>query len=270
MKLKKQEFRALYIQCLNDILQIRPIDQQLKDVLAIYEYGYKDYNFRYYLERSWIRAWQVYKLLPDNIDNKTIKILDIGSFFGNFALCFKRLGYDVTADEVYSYYGNTFVKLRAFLEQERIKVLDEDFTMSLPETLLQDKYDVILCLAVLEHLAYSPELLFNNIKKVMALNGCLILEVPNLAYWCKRMQLLRGISVLTPIEFIYKSKTPYMGHNHEYTEQELKSLSQLVGLHIEQFVFYNYSLATLTAKLINAPGVLFNNCKEIIAVKFKR
>ena len=44
MKISQQEFKKVYFSSLQEILKIRPIDQHLKDVLAIYDYGYKFYK----------------------------------------------------------------------------------------------------------------------------------------------------------------------------------------------------------------------------------
>jgi len=273
MKISKKEFKKIYFKALQDIIGTRPLNQELKDLLAIHQYKYKHYDFMSYLEKSWFRAWQVYNFLPDRENSNQIKILDIGGFFGNFSLCFQRLGYKVTLAEAYDYYSGAFDELKHFLEKEGVEILNKDFTSLMPLEEVTEKHDVVLCLAVLEHLAHSPATILNNIKNSLLAEGYLILEVPNIAYWYRRMQLLRGESVLPSIESIYKSKEPYMGHHHEYTKREIDELAKLSGFQIEKINFYNYSLgsdfsSTIIKSLI-LPAYLFKSCKEIILVKLK-
>jgi len=267
MKINKKKFRAIYYQCLEDILAIRPVNGELKDILAIHDYDYKYYDVENYLEKSWTRAWEIYKLLPDVSEKQKIQILDIGSLFCNFSLCFKRLGYEVVAVDAYKYYGDIFNKLIEFLIQEGVMVNNIDFTVPLSAERQKDKYDVILCLAVLEHLAHSPKSLFENIKQVLAPNGSLVLEVPNIAYWPNRIKLMAGQSILSPIRTIYQSEPPFTGHHHEYTANEIRDLASLSDFKLEKMVFYNYSVSSIIYKLLYFPANLFDSCKELILAK---
>jgi len=271
MKISQQEFKKVYFSSLQEILKIRPIDQHLKDMLAIYDYGYKDYDLINYLEKSWFRAWQVYNLLPDPNRQHEIKILDLGGFFGNFSFCFQKLGYKTTITDVYDYYQGVFDNLKNFLQGQGIKIMNRDFTALIPIEELSEKYDVILCLAVLEHLAHSPAALLYNIKNSLKEDGSLILEVSNITYWYKRLQLLQGGSILPSVESIYKSKEPFIGHHHEYTKGEIEKLATLSGFEIEKMIFYNYSVNPLFFVIhpIFMPAYLFKSCKEIILAKLK-
>jgi len=267
MKINKKEFKKTYFKCLEEILAIRPIDESFKKIVAIHDYDYQNFDFFYYLKQSWIRAWEVYKLLPDNTSKKKIKILDIGSFLGNFALCLKRLGYDVTIAETYDYYKNAFDELKLFLENEGLKVLNLDFTAILPKENFKEKYDVILCLAVLEHLGESPQQLMSNIRGFLNQDGVVLIEVPNIVYWPNRIKLLIGKSILPSIKSIYISEFPFMGHHHEYTIKEIKLLAQISGFKIKHITCYNYSVNSLLETILNLPILFFNSYKEIIMVK---
>ena len=269
MKINKKEFKKVYDSCLHDILITQPLDMEFKKKISIHERSYLNFGFKYYLERSWIRCWNVYKLLPEiSSEDKKIKLIDIGGFFGNFSLCFKRLGYDVSLAEVYDYYGDSFDNLRKFLEKEGIQIIDIDMTFPLKSN-FNEQYDAVLCLAILEHLANSPKTLFKNIKKILSKKGLLLLEVPNLAYWPNRMKLFKGQSILPSIETIYKSKTPFTGHHHEYVREEIIKLAQLSSLELDQLVFYNYSLNSFISKIRHFPAYIFNDCKEIILARLK-
>lgn len=266
MKVNKNKFKEVYLSCVKDILKVRPIDAEFRELLAKTNYAYLNYNFENYLEKSLKRCWYVYQFLPS--PESDFSLLDIGGFFGNISLCLKRLGYKVTLAEVYDYYGNCFGNLVEFLSQEGISIINRDFTVSLPEKF--EQYDAVLCCAVLEHIAHSPKVLLENIKKSLKKDGIFILEVPNIAYWSKRINLLRGRTILPPIDIIYKSGIPFMGHNHEYTKKEIEILADLAGFSIQKIIFFNYSMVNSFINIIfNLPAFLFNSCKEIILVSLK-
>ena len=67
--------------------------------------------------------------------------------------------------------------------------------------------------------------------------GFLLLETPNLTYWPNRVKLLKGESILPPIETIYKSEIPFTGHHHEYTIKEIKSLAEITGFNLVKITF---------------------------------
>jgi 2-polyprenyl-3-methyl-5-hydroxy-6-metoxy-1,4-benzoquinol methylase len=57
--------------------------------------------------------------------------------------------------------------------------------------LVSEKYDVILCAAILEHLT-NPELALERLSNLLAEDGVLIAGLPNVAHWSIRWSLLRG------------------------------------------------------------------------------
>ena len=101
----------------------------------------------------------------------------------------------------------------------------------------------ITVMAVLEHYPHSLKTLIENVKRITAENGRLYFEAPNIAYWPKRMGLLKGQTPLAQLADIYQSDEPFIGHHHEFTLAEMRDLSRLSGLKIVAEDFYNYSLA---------------------------
>jgi 2-polyprenyl-3-methyl-5-hydroxy-6-metoxy-1,4-benzoquinol methylase len=69
------------------------------------------------------------------------------------------------------------------------KVFIYDLENGLPE--IDQKYDVILCSHVIEHIAY-PEKLLSDIKKVMHDNSVLIIALPNFLGYKTRFKILLG------------------------------------------------------------------------------
>jgi len=119
------------------------------------------------------------------IYSSPIKILDIGC--GHNCELFKyKQGED-------KYFGCDFY------DQINIKI-DKYQKINLNEEKLSDKYknekfDVIFCGEVIEHL-FSPDSLLEEIREFMHKDSILILSTPNLGYYANRILLLFGISPL--------------------------------------------------------------------------
>lgn len=142
--------------------------------------------------------------------------------------------------EKYEYYAGGFDRIKSYLDRLGVTIFDADPVLA--ATNLPASFDVVSCMALLEHLADSPRVLFENFRRLLRSGGGLILEVPNLAYWHKRKALLKGETVLCHIESIYRSEVPFIGHHHEYTRSELEWILRTAGFCIERFDSHNYSL----------------------------
>jgi len=112
-----------------------------------------------------------------------IKILDIGCGYNCELFKYKR--------KEDKYCGCDFY--------DKINIEINDYQkINLNEEKLSDKYkgekfDVIFCGEVIEHL-FSPDSLLDEIKALMHKNSILILSTPNLGYYLNRIMLLFGIS----------------------------------------------------------------------------
>jgi SAM-dependent methyltransferase len=142
--------------------------------------------------------------------------------------------------EAKTYYSRAFDPLFSFIEQQDVEILDyEPFS---PDADLSRTFDGVTAMAVLEHFPHSPRLFMDNVRSLVETGGVVYLEVPNIAFWPKRLRfLLHGSSPLTPLEEIYDSEIPFIGHHHEYTLGELRALTRLSCLEIVEEQQYNYS-----------------------------
>ena len=116
---------------------------------------------------------------------KPINILDVG--------CGKNCLLSKYKEKEDKYFGCDFYN-------EINEKIDGYLSIDLNEEKLSDKYkdekfDVIFCGEVIEHL-FSPDSLLDEIKELMHDNSILILSTPNLAYYANRIMLLFGISPL--------------------------------------------------------------------------
>jgi len=103
------------------------------------------------------------------------------------------------------------------------------------------RYDVVLFMGVIEHIADSPRKLLKILNDCLKPGGFLILDTPNLAYLPNRRRLNRGQSPYTPIEQQFETESPFEGHVREYTASELHWMLNRSGFDVVRTEFFNYS-----------------------------
>jgi len=137
-----------------------------------------------------------------------LKLLDIG--------CGKNaeLGNYIIKDDYYfacDFYDTIDVKIGNYTKVD----LNED---NLSEVYDNQKFDVIFCGEVIEHL-FSPDNLIEEIKKIMHSESILILSTPNLAYYLNRILLFFGISPL----YLENSSEVKLGRKFKFLGQYNKT-----------------------------------------------
>jgi 2-polyprenyl-3-methyl-5-hydroxy-6-metoxy-1,4-benzoquinol methylase len=198
---------------------------------------------------------------------RDLRLLDVGGFMGAFPLALRRIGAEVALTEKYDYYYGAFDPIRDLLADAGVQVLDVDFTEPLgaSET---GRFDAVFNMAVAEHLAHSPRPMMDNTRAVLVESGRLLLEVPNLAYWPRRMALLRGETVHPPLPDVYVADPPFTGHHREYTEADLRELHELAGFTVHDLVTLNYTPhwppPTGPAKLMTIPRRRLRSARELL------
>jgi SAM-dependent methyltransferase len=181
------------------------------------------------------------------------RLLDYGSYFGNFSLMFARAGFSVDAADQYRGYGHAFDGPLRLLAEAGVRLLDFD-DVGYDLAAAAPPYDVVLCMGVIEHIPGSPRPLVQTLNRVLAGGGLLVIDTPNLVHLYNRQKFARGESVLPEIEARYRTELPFEGHHHEYTIPELVWLLRRIGHHrisVEAFNYSSYALGTLTARDIS-------------------
>ncbi len=92
---------------------------------------------------------------------------------------------------------------------------------------VSDRYDVILCAAILEHLT-DPELALRRLRRLLADNGVLIAGLPNVAHWSIRWSLLRGRWDYEDYGILDRT------HLHFYTRKTAREMLERAGYAINQ------------------------------------
>lgn len=79
-------------------------------------------------------------------------------------------------------------------------------------------FDLVLMLEVIEHIPLDPLIVFTKVKRVLKVNGLLIISTPNFLRFDNRVHILFGKSVLSLTNFDPERGT---GHFREYTMDDL-------------------------------------------------
>lgn len=114
-------------------------------------------------------------------------------------------------------------KAREYLRHVCVGSIDDDAVFSN----LSEKYDVVLCAAVLEHLA-GPRLALQRLRDLIAEDGILIASLPNVAHWSVRWALLRGRWDYAEYGILDRT------HLHFYTLQTAKEMLESAGYAINR------------------------------------
>jgi 2-polyprenyl-3-methyl-5-hydroxy-6-metoxy-1,4-benzoquinol methylase len=238
-----RDFDLIYQKAVESVWQYWTPEMQ--NELATHCSGWRQgaFDFKRYLEASAIRYYYAYVAI---VEENPHHICDIGSLWGVFAVTLKSLGYDVTVTEALQYYSDGFQPLFEYIAARGIIIKNYDPFQK--NSILPEKFDFITAMAILEHYPHSLKDFMDNVTAMLSPKGVLYLEVPNIAYWPKRIDLLLGRSPLPDVKDIYFSKIPYIGHHHEFTMEEFKDLAELSGLSVLREGYYTYSENPLTIK----------------------
>jgi SAM-dependent methyltransferase len=241
MRIDADDFRRAYRRAVEDVLPYFDRERLKKVAAHNPGWGPDRHDIRAYLRASEQRYVHALGLI-DESDGAVVersRILDVGGFFAAFPLALARLGCPVTLSEKYAYYYGAFDDLRGMLEHEGVQVWDEDLTEPMPPR--DERFDVILAMAIIEHLHSTPKPLMDNVTRLLSDSGKLVLEVPNIAYWPKRLGALLGGSVHPPLRDVYEAAVPFTGHHREYTIDELRDLVAWSGLDLCGERAFNYT-----------------------------
>jgi 2-polyprenyl-3-methyl-5-hydroxy-6-metoxy-1,4-benzoquinol methylase len=174
------------------------------------------------------------------------RLLDYGSYFGNFALACRAFGYDVVAADGYVEYGAAFDGVRRALEDAGIQIAD--FSRDGHELRGHDHFDAVVALGVIEHVPHTPRPLLESLDRLLTPGGALVLDTPNLGYLYTREKLARGDSIFTPIEQQFYTEVPFEGHHREYLPREVHWMLEAIHhreIEIETFNYSVYALGTV-------------------------
>lgn len=273
MSTNENAFAREYQRAVTDVLPF--VTRQLQEQLAEHDPGLHPdvFDFENYLRRSsgrYVRAVRMFDRQP--LGTKP-RMLDVGGYLAAFPLALARLGMSTTIAEAYDYYEGSLDPLRDYVVSQGVRCWNVDFTQDLGAEPFPT-FELVTNMAMIEHIAGSPKQLMGNLRSATSAKGFLVLEVPNIAYWPKRRQALRGESIHPPLRSIYDAEQPFLGHHHEYTVGEVGELLAWSGFDQLEVETFNYSISprdggNLLGRAVNLarfpwPAVWFERCREVI------
>ena len=160
---------------------------------------------------------RVLELLPSD---KNLKILDAGCGIGNLI---KRLLED------------GFKNITGLDMEDSLKIKNPFIKADLnKELMLNEKFDVIICQEVIEHLE-NPRHLLRELKKILRKDGIMILTTPNIFYWKARIYYpLKGI-----IWGFREEDYKVSGHITPITKYDFKRICNEENLRLIQITYNN-------------------------------
>jgi 2-polyprenyl-3-methyl-5-hydroxy-6-metoxy-1,4-benzoquinol methylase len=211
------------------------------DQLAKQSPSLKGYDWTNYLRCSQCRIVRFHRALAQHLPAGA-RVLDFGSYFGNFGLALTSAGFRVDAIDSYATYGDALA--RAVDLQRSIGISIHDFSKVGYDLagLAPHSFDAVVCAGVIEHMAHTPRLLLESLTRVLKPGGIMVMDTPNLAYLYKRLALLDGRSVFPPIADQFYTQIPFEGHHREYVVSELEWILKAAGHEVLSVEVYNYSL----------------------------
>ncbi|MFC5284375.1 class I SAM-dependent methyltransferase [Pedobacter alpinus] len=175
-----------------------------------------------------------FEIILNWLRNKDLKTaLDIGPSFLSELLYPKfqhhlyLMGFDSENSLGGHLVSNTIIKKTNFIAQD-LNFLDTHK--------ITEKFDLIICAEVLEHLYTSPNKLFRNLFSLINKEGYLIIQTPNAVALRKRLLMVFGKN---PFE-IPRENLENPGHYREYTLKELKTMALKSGFTIDTVIQDEY------------------------------
>lgn len=202
--------------------------------------GLQGFDWDNYIRLSLVRMMRVGRCLRD-FGRPGQRVLDFGSYFGNFSLFARRLGFEVDAYDAYSAYSPALDEEVDALRKAGVTILDRTNNEGLLKS-LDRKYDFILCLGVIEHIPHTPKGLMTDLVSILNPGGHLLIDTPNIAYVYQRKKLLSGISVHPSIGIQFNTPLPFEGHHREFTLAEVEYMLSEIGLEVVSTDCFNYSI----------------------------
>jgi hypothetical protein len=130
-------------------------------------------------------------------------------------------------------------------------------------------------MGVIEHLPHTPRILLENIYSNLSSGATFFLDVPNLFYSANIAKFFRGIHIQQPIQTVYESGIPFVGHHREYNVSDLRFVLERSGFEIHKIDQFNYSTNDYFRFLLGLGGPVlflaqFKPFKEVIFVESRK
>jgi SAM-dependent methyltransferase len=160
------------------------------------------------------------------------RVLDVGAQNGVLSCYAQEVGCRASAVD-YPKYASTY---GAAARSQGVDYRECDVGVN-PLPFETDSFDFVTYTDVIEHHSFSPKRVLEEVHRVLAPGGQLIVTTPNHASIYNRLQLLFGQSVNDSFDYYFDACAPlpvYPGHHREYTRKELTAALQRTGFDVRE------------------------------------
>jgi SAM-dependent methyltransferase len=192
------------------------------------------------------RLWRSIQIITQHTPtDRPLRVLELGSapyFFS--AIMFKYFNHQVVGSNVKAGVMPrksenpefVTVKLEHGPDAKQDDLPVHIFNFELDHFPFEDgEFDIILCMEVIEHLAYSPTHMLAEAHRVLKPGGMLLLTTPNSISLHNTLRLMRNKTNA----FAYSGYGVYGRHNREFTAKELADLTLSCGYQLKDVFLQN-------------------------------
>jgi 2-polyprenyl-3-methyl-5-hydroxy-6-metoxy-1,4-benzoquinol methylase len=177
-------------------------------------------------------------LAKSQFTRSQIRILEVGAFCGVVVTALRAVDdrFDVTAWDLPLFQNDE--ALAGHYRHMGIHSASGNLAQ-LPFEFSTGAFDIIICCEVVEHLNFNPLPLFCEFNRLLKEDGILYVGTPNQANIVKRLLLVQGKSIHSPIQHLVWQLDPTATfsvglHWREYTAKELRQILDLTGFKVLQ------------------------------------
>lgn len=170
-------------------------------------------------------------------------LLDLGAHWLHLSALLAREGYQVTAADLPEVLETPAVNSLARAYDIRLQTINDLAQPGALRALADGSFDVVMLAEVLEHLAFNPVHLWQEIRRVTKPGGLIVLTTPNYYSFTTRLRALSRFLTLRggglPVWKILSHPT-FSHHWKEYSVRELKEYVETLG---ESFEWHRHIYA---------------------------
>jgi len=201
-----------------------------------------------------------------------LRVLEIGSFLVVLCFAFRKVGYQVTAQDIPEFQNNPRLKER--YRQAGIDCVAANLkrhSFPYPDA----HFDFVIMCETLEHLNFNPLPVIKEINRVMKSGGLFYLTVPNQLSAGNRLKMLRGRTIQASVGQFYQQldlkQNMIVGlHWREYSKADLFEMLEPMGFAVRRHYFYqedkSYRYKRLKFSLKDVLGEFFPSLRPVNVV----
>jgi len=201
-----------------------------------------------------------------------VRVLEVGSFLGVLCFALRKVGFQVTAQDIPEFQDNPRLQeryRRAGIDCVAANLKRRHFPY--PDA----HFDFVIMCETLEHLNFNPLPVIKEINRVMKPGGLLYLTVPNQLSAGNRLKILRGETIQASVGQFYQQldlrNNMIVGlHWREYSKTDLFELLEPMGFAIRHHYFYQedkrYRYKRLKFSFKDILGELFPSLRPVNVV----